>query len=189
MELTNVLPAPTETLTPTMARRHLPVLNTPAPAPPAPPAEAENEPPPWHWIPMGTVISVVAFALLAQGAAALAVRLLARVYPPNSTAAQMAAIRAARGASATTTELAAGMIPLATLLASVGLGGYVIGRYGERTNERHGMLSGLCTAVLFWAVTGRLGVMLAVVPFAMGAGWLAARGGTAVRARDLAKRA
>jgi hypothetical protein len=172
-----------------MARRHLPVLNTPAPAAPAPTPAADNDPPPWHWIPMGTVVSVVTFALLAQGAAALVAKLLARVYPPHSTAAQMAAIRAARGTSAVATELVAGMIPLVTLLAAVGLGGYVIGRYGERTNERHGTLSGLCTAVLFWAVPGRLWAMLAVVPFAMGAGWLAARGGVAVRTRDLAKTA
>jgi hypothetical protein len=167
-----------------MARRHLPVLQTPAPAAPATTtAAAGEEPPPWHWIPLGTVVSVVVFALLAQGAAALAARLLARVYPPHSTAAQLAAIRASRGAAAVATELAAGMVPLAALLAAVGLGGYVVGRYGDRTNDRHGTLSGLCTAVLFWAVTGRLGTMLAVVPFAGLAGWLGARGGLAVKAR------
>ena len=98
-------------------------------------------------------------------------------------------MRRANPVGAYATELAAGMIPLATLLASVALGGYFIGRYGERTNDRHGALSGLCTALLFWAVTGRLGSMLAVVPFAAAAGWLAAKGGAAVRARDLSKRA
>ncbi|MFO0607760.1 MAG: hypothetical protein U0324_31645 [Polyangiales bacterium] len=172
-----------------MARRHLPVLNAPAPAPkaaPAPDANADgsaDEPPPWHWVPLGTVVSVVAFALLAQGAASLATRVLARVYPPGSTATQLAAIRAARGAAAVATELVAGMVPLAALLAAVALGGFVVGRYGERTNDRHGALSGLCTGVVFWAVTGRLGAMLAVVPFAGAAGWAAARAGLAVRAR------
>ncbi len=167
------------------ARRHLPVLQgpaTPAPATPAASSGDAAEPPAWHWIPMGTVISVVAFALLAQGAAALSVRLLGRVYPPHATPAQIAAIRASRGASAVATELAAGAVPLAALVASVALGGFVIGRWGERTNARHGTLSGLVTAGLFWAVTGRLPTLLAVVPVAMVAGWAAARWGATRRA-------
>lgn len=168
-----------------MARRHLPVLpSAPQPAPAAAPEGAPEEPPPWHWIPLGTVVSVVAFALLAQGAAALSSRLLARVYPPHATPAEMAAIRAADPAAART-ELLAGAVPMAALLASVALGGYVVGRYGARTNARHGTLSGACTAVLFWAVTGRLWAMLAMVPLAMVAGWAAARGGVAVREASL----
>ena len=171
------------THTPMAARRHLPVLqNAPSPAPATPASEAD-EAPPWHWIPLGSVVSVLAYALLAQGAVALSVKLLATVYPPHATAAQIASIRASnRGAALT--ELAAGMVPVAALLASVGLGGYFIGRYGARTNARHGTLSGLVTAALFWLVTGRLTAMLLMVPLAMAAGWGAARAGTWVRDRD-----
>ena len=164
-------------------RRHLPILqSSPAPAPAAAEGGAD-EPPPWHWIPLGSVVSVVAFALLAQGAASLATRILARVYRPNLSVADIAAIRRASPASAYATELVAGSVPLLALLASVGLGGYFIGRYGARTNARHGTLSGACTALLFWLVTGRLTTMLAVVPFAMAAGWAAAVGGTRLRDR------
>ncbi len=168
---------------PMAARRHLPVLQNTAPSA-SPTAEtAPEDPPPWHWIPLGSVVSVVTFALLAQGAATLSTRLLSRVYRPGLSVAEIAAIRSANPVSAYGTELVAGVVPLVALLASVGLGGYFIGRYGERTNARHGTLSGACTGLLFWLVTGRLSTMLAVIPFAMLAGWAAALGGTRVRDR------
>lgn len=166
------------------ARRHLPVLqNTAAPSAPTAAEGSAEEPPPWHWIPLGTVVSVVGFALLAQGAASLSTRVLARVYRPGISVAEIAAVRRANPAGAYATELLAGVIPLLALLASVALGGYFIGRYGERTNARHGTLSGACTGVLFWLVTGRLTTMLLVIPFAMAAGWGAARAGNLVRDR------
>ena len=171
-----------------MARRHLPIVNNSSPAPasgPAPGQEAESEPPPWHWIPLGTVVSVVVFALLAQGAGKLAVHALGRVYRPGMSPAEMAAVRAAHPAEARTAEILAGGIPVVTLLLAVALGGYTIGRYGPRTNARHGTLSGACTGLLLWAVTGRLWAMLAVVPVAMLAGYLGARGGVHVRDRAL----
>ncbi len=165
------------------ARRHLPVLPNTPPATPATHDGGADEPPPWHWIPLGSVVSVVAFALLAQGAASLSTRILARVYRPNLTAAEIAVIRRADPTRAYATELAAGAVPIAALVASVALGGYFIGRYGARTNARHGTLSGACTAALFWFVTGRLPSMLLMIPLAMLAGWAAAKGGAAVRAR------
>ena len=66
-----------------------PILRDAAPAtvPASPSDEAASEPPPWHWIPLGTTVSLVGFGLLAQGAAALSVRLLGRVYPMGATAA------------------------------------------------------------------------------------------------------
>lgn len=159
-----------------MARRHLTVLPT---APKA--SEHTDDPPAWHWIPLGTVVSVVVFALLAQGAAKLAVMLLAKVYPPGASAAQITLIRASDPVRARGYELAAGVIPVAGLLLSVALGAYVIGRYGDRTNNRHGMLSGAVTALVFWAVTGWLSTMLVMVPLAMAVGWGATAMGFAVR--------
>lgn len=38
---------------------------------------------------------------------------------------------------------------------------------GRGTTARHGTLSGMTTAVLFRAMTGRMGALLAVVPVAM----------------------
>ena len=80
-------------------------------------------------------------------------------------------------------ELAAGAVSLGALVLSIALGAYVVGRRGAHTNARHGMLSGACTAVLFWAVTGLHGVVLVAVPLGMLAGDLAARAGIAVRNR------
>ena len=177
-------------MSPTAPRRHLPILQTaPAKAPAAPSADpnaAPEEPPPWHWIPLGTVVSGVTCALLAPGAGALSARALARVYPPGSNAQQVAAIQRAHPSAAYGAELLAGAISTLALLAAVGLGGYFIGRYGSRTNARHGTLSGACTALLFWAVTGWLAPMLVMIPLAMLAGWASAKGGCAIRDRDLA---
>lgn len=166
-------------------RRHLPILRETAPAaPPAPsPGAPAEEPPPWHWIPLGTTLSIVGFALLGQGAAALSVRLLSLVYPPGSSAATIARLRAASPGPAMAAELGAAAIPVATMLLAVGVGAYVVGRRGERTNARHGMLSGGLTVLVFWALTGRSWAMLALVPFAMGVGHLAAHLGVARRER------
>lgn len=165
-------------------RRHLPILRDAAPAtvPASPADEAASEPPPWHWIPLGTTVSLVGFGLLAQGAAALSVRLLGRVYPLGATAAQVAHIRAAHPAAARSVELTAALIPLLTLLLSVAVGSYVVGRRGNGTNARHGMLSGGLTVLIFWAVTGRLWSLLALVPVAMAVGYFSARWGVARRA-------
>ena len=167
-------------------RRHLPILRD-VPGPPAPVAAAAeapaDDPPPWHWIPLGTTVSLVGFALLAQGAAALSVRLLGRVYPPNSTAAQVAAIRSAHPGPARSVELIAAMVPLLALVFAVAAGAYVVGRRGDATNARHGMLSGGLTVLVFWGVTGRLWSMLALVPVAMAVGYFAARWGAARRLR------
>ena len=135
-------------------RRHLPILRDAAPAtvPASPSDEAASEPPPWHWIPLGTTVSLVGFGLLAQGAAARSV------------------------------ELTAALIPLFTLLLSVAVGSYVVGRRGNGTNARHGMLSGGLTVLIFWAVTGRLWSLLALVPVAMAVGYYGARWGVARRA-------
>lgn len=169
-------------------RRHLPILRdaAPATAPSSPADEAASEPPPWHWIPLGTTVSLVGFGLLAQGAAALSVRLLGRVYPMGATAAQVAHIRAAHPATARSVELTAALIPLFTLMLAVAVGSYVLGRRGDGTNARHGMLSGGLTVLVFWAVTGRLWSLLALVPVAMGVGYLGARWGVARRARSFA---
>lgn len=165
------------------ARRHLPVLQQrPQSAPEALPDRAD-EPPPWHWIPMGTVVSVVAFALLAQGAAALSLRALATVYPANAKPADIAAVRARIPLRANAMELLAGTVPALTFLLAVALGGFVVGRYGPQTNHRHGVLSGACTALLVWFVTGRVTAMLLMIPLAMLAAGGAARLGVRLRER------
>ena len=111
-------------------RRHLPIVREPAPAPAAPPDEGPAEPPPWHWIPLGTTVSLVGFGLLAQGAAALSVRLLGRVYPPGSTAAQVARLRAAQPAFARSVELVAALVPVAMAV------GLLAARWGVTRRDR-----------------------------------------------------
>ena len=95
-------------------------------------------------------------------------------------------IRAAHPAAARSVELVAALIPLLTLLLAVAVGSYVVGRRGDRTNARHGMLSGGLTVLVFWAVTGRLWSLLALVPVAMAVGLFTARWGAVRRDRVLA---
>lgn len=166
-------------------RRHLPVLNAPpsAPTPAAEPAEGGVTQVPWHWVPLGTTVSVVCFALLASAAAAASMRIYAATYGLGPTPISIAAVRAARPMAARGAEMLAGLVPLGALLASVALGGWFVGRFGRGTTARHGALSGLTTSLLFWAVAGRMGALLAVVPFAMAVGYGAARWGTSRRDR------
>jgi len=123
------------------------------------------------------------FALLAQGAAALSVRLLGRVYRPGSSVAEIARQRADNPGAARFAELGASAIMVSTLLLAAAVGAYVVGRRGDRTNARHGMLSGGLMVTVIWAATGRQWSLLALVPFAMAAGHLAARWGVVRRER------
>ena len=104
----------------------------------------------------------------------------------HATAAQVAHIRAAHPAAARSVELTAALIPVLALLLAVAVGSYVVGRRGDRTNARHGMLSGGLTVMIFWVVTGRLWSLLPLVPLAMALGHLAGRWGVARRDRSLA---
>jgi hypothetical protein len=142
-----------------MARRHLPVVN-PTPARAAPPTDAATtapeEPHPWHWIPLGTVVSVLAFALLAPG-----VPWLLRVFVgPRPASSAVAAL--------------AGGLSLAAMLLAVAAGGAVVGRFGPAPQTRHGALSAVCTTLLLWAVTQRPWFLLCLLPLSLAVGWASA---------------
>jgi hypothetical protein len=160
-------------------RRHLPVL--PA-APAAPPPEAPSEPPPWHWIPLGSVVSLVALIPIGPAVQRVMRAALEVAYPAGATAAQLAALRRASPGRGLAAEVLAVLVPVAAVLLCVGLGGYVVGRRGERTNHRHGVLSGACTALLCGALSGSVVATLVLVPLAMLAGGVSARVG--VRRRE-----
>ncbi len=164
-----------------MARRHLPVIASEAPTPTEP--TADDAPPPWHWIPLGTAVSVLTFALLAPGANALGRGVLGHFYRGVTGTRAMLALRAQHPAQAMVYESTVGALALATLTVAIALGGYVIGRYGATTNTRHGTLSGIVTAALFWAVTRMLPVVLVAVPLGGIAGGLGALAGIVARDR------
>lgn len=162
-------------------RRHLPVLS---PAPAAPPPDAPSEPPPWHWIPLGSVVSLLALIPLGPVVQRGMRAALEIAYPAGSTAAQLAALRQGAPGRGLAAEALAVLVPVGAVLLCVALGGYVVGRRGERTNHRHGVLSGACTALLCGALSGSVAATLALVPLAMLAGGLSARVGVRRRERS-----
>ena len=91
-------------------RRHLPVL--PA-APAAPPPEAPSEPPPWHWIPLGSVVSLVALIPIGPAVQRVMRAALEVAYPAGATAAQLAALRRASPGRGLAAEVLAVLVPVA----------------------------------------------------------------------------
>lgn len=163
-------------------RRHLPVLS---PAPAAPPSEAAAEPPPpWHWIPLGSVVSLLALIPLGPVVQRGMRAALEIAYPAGVTAAQLATLRRGAPGRGVAAELLAVTVPVGAVLLCVALGGYVVGRRGERTNHRHGILSGACTALLCGALSGSVVATLALVPLAMLVGGVSARVGVNRRERS-----
>ncbi|MEZ4393816.1 MAG: hypothetical protein R3A48_22315 [Polyangiales bacterium] len=162
------------------SRRHLPVLQS-APAAPAAPAQ---EPPAWHWIPLGSVVSLLALIPAAPAMLSGMRAALGLTYRPGSSAGEIAAARAAAPARSVAIELLAAAVPVATVLLCVALGAWVVGRRGARTNHRHGVLSGALTAALCGALAGSVTATLVLVPLAMWVGGAAARAGVARRERS-----
>lgn len=150
----------------------------------APVSPAPQDPPAWHWIPLGTVISLVALIPLAPAMLGVMRRILSRAYRPGLSAAEVAQVRAGAPVRVIALELAASAIPVLTLLLCVALGAYTLGRRGARTNRRHGALSGACTALLCGALAKSLLVTTALVPLAMLVGHFAARAGVQRRDRS-----
>jgi hypothetical protein len=162
-------------------RRHLPVLSS---APAAPPPESVTEPPPWHWIPLGSVVSLLALIPLGPAVQRGMRAALEIAYPAGATAAQLATLRRVAPGRGLASEVLAVSVPVGAVLLCVALGGYIVGRRGERTNHRHGVLSGACTALLCGALSGSVVATLALVPLAMLVGGVSARVGVNRRERS-----
>src|SRR4051794_31106751 len=119
---------------PMAEKRRLPVLQDRAPAPEPP---ADDAPPPWHWVPIGAVVSIATGMALARSFyMPWMQRQLERVY---GTVASPEAY--ARADARLTTDardalmLRLSLAGLAVALVSVAVGGLVVGRFGGgRTN-------------------------------------------------------
>lgn len=161
-------------------RRHLPVL----PSAPAAPSAPAQDPPAWHWIPLGTAISLLALIPAAPAMLSVMRAALGLAYRPGSSASEVAAVRSAAPMRGVAIELLAAAVPVGTVLLCVALGAWVVGRRGARTNHRHGVLSGALTGLLCAALARSVTAALVLVPLAMLVGGGAARAGVGRRAQS-----
>lgn len=162
-------------------RRRLPVLSN------TPPQPAEEPRPPWHWVGFGAVAIIAAWLPLAYVGAGVSARVMASRF---GAGASQEAIELALGAMSAAER--ARLMALVALPSVLGLavaafgGGFVVGRFGERTTAREAALSGVVVALvacaMAWAgptwgaLLGAL-VMLAVASgFAAWGGRLGASG-------------
>lgn len=151
---------------------------------PAAPAAPEQEPPAWHWIPLGSAVSLLALIPAAPAMLSVMRAALGLAYRPGSSAHEVAAVRATSPARGVAIELLAAAVPVITVLLCVALGAWVLGRRGARTNHRHGVLSGALTAALCGVLARSVTATLVLVPLAMLVGGAAARAGVGRRVRS-----
>src|SRR5262249_27861615 len=148
---------------------------------------AEDERPPWQWVGFGTVAIFVAWLPLSYVAELLRRRMTAAwlgdTRSPEEAARALAAL-----APADRVKLGLAM----TLLHGGGLalaafaGGYLVGRWGRATSDRHAALAGFAAAlvatVLAW--NGVSWVPLVTLGLAAFFAWLGGRKGARRRAQD-----
>ena len=136
-------------------KRRLPVIpsgDAPADVP------GEEPPPPWHWVPLGAVIMIGVGAVLAKsfyvpyvqrcvGRGVRSPSHDARVRPDRSAAERFGApIRCTGNCSGARFRSRCSLSPS---------GDFVVGRFGARTNQRHGTLAGIAAMVLLLVFAGR----------------------------------
>jgi hypothetical protein len=169
-------------------KRRLPVLQGGSSAPSEP---AEGEQPPWHWVPIGALVTIAVGVVLAKSFYVPFVqRQIERVYGPVHTPEEYARINATLSTAvrdALQLRLMLAALPIAFI--SIFVGGLVVGRFGAKTNARHGTLSGITATVLLVLFAGRsvrAGEALAyaaLVPFGALVSWFGARVGVFLRER------
>lgn len=168
-------------------KRRLPVLQPSA----APAPEEEASTPPWHWIPLGMVVSLVVGAVFARSFwVPFAQRSVEAVYGAGRSPEEYARIdRTLSAAARDGLQLRLALAGAVVAVLAVVLGGLVVGRFGKQTNERYGALAGLGTTLLLMLFMGRSGGVagllgsVLLVPLGGLGGWLGARFGVWLRER------
>jgi hypothetical protein len=150
-------------------------------------SEASTDaPPPWHWVPLGALVSIAVGAVLARCVwRPLQQRLVTELYQGAATREQVLRVDARLSdAARTAVLLKVALAGAVVALLSVAIGGFIVGRFGRGTNRRHGTLAGLTAMALVVLFTGRgatftglLGLAGLVVAGGL-AGYLGARLGT-----------
>ncbi len=139
-------------------KRRLPIVqNNAPPTPPATESEGASEQPPWHWVPIGALVTIVVGVVLAKSFYVPYVqRQVERVYGAVHTPEEYARVNERLATSvrdALQLRLMLAALPVA--LVSIFVGGFVVGRFGAKTNARHGTLAGLCATVLLVLFAGK----------------------------------
>ena len=156
-------------------RRRLPVLsNTP---PPEAGDDEGEERPPLHWVGFGTVAIFAAWLPLAYVAGAVSSRVMTSRFGGDASQEAIALGVAAMDPGGRARLMATVALPgLAALAIAAFGGGFVVGRFGDRTGTREAALSGVAcaivTSILAWsgvtltAVAGVIVTALVAVGFA-----------------------
>jgi hypothetical protein len=177
-------------------KRRLPVLQN-APTPPGSEGGDDSgdggEQPPWHWVPIGALVTIVVGVVLAKSFYVPYVqRQIERVYGVVRTPEEYARVNEHLSTSvrdALQLRLMLAALPVAVVAMFVG--GFVVGRFGAKTNARHGTLAGIASTVLLVVFAGRTVNASGAIAYALlvpiGAlvSWFGARVGVWLRMRDL----
>ncbi|MEI8256873.1 MAG: hypothetical protein WCJ30_14465 [Deltaproteobacteria bacterium] len=169
-------------------KRRLPVLSN---APEVSDAPDENPQPPWHWVPLGALITIAVGVVLAKSFYVPFVqRQIERVYGVLRTPDDYARVNASLPTAvrdALQLRLMLGALPLAVV--SLFAGGLAAGRFGARTNARHGTLAGITATTLLVVFAGRSAratealAYAVLIPVGAVVGWIGARVGVFLRDR------
>lgn len=173
-------------------KRRLPVLQNASPPIATDPETGKTLPPAWHWVPLGALVILGVGVILAKSFyVPFMQRQVARVYGSATTREAYDRIDAQLSDAtrdALRWKLMLGAIPVAVL--SVAIGGFVVGRFGARTNQRHGTLAGITAMVLLLLFAGHgarsMNEVVAyamLVPFGGMVGYLGGLAGVFFRAR------
>ncbi len=175
-------------------KRRLPVLsNSPevTDGPKATEPTDENPPPPWHWVPLGALITIAVGVVLAKSFYVPFVqRQVERVYGALRTPEEYTRVNATLPTAvrdALQLRLMLGALPVAVV--SLFVGGLAVGRFGARTNARHGTLAGITATTLLVVFAGRslrateALAYAVIIPIGALVGWIGARVGVFLRDR------
>lgn len=171
-------------------RRRLPVLSSPPPEPGGASSDDDAEPrPPWHWVGFGVVAIFAAWLPLAYLGASASSRVMNARFGADASKDQievaLAAMTAAERAKLMTTVALPSIFGLA--VAAFG-GGFVVGRFGDKTGVREAAISGAITGALAtalaWSGPTLSTLVAAFVTIAVATGFAALGGKTGTRRRE-----
>lgn len=138
-------------------RRRLPVLNDPPPKAGGADAgggDEETEPrPPWHWIGFGVVAIFAAWLPLAYLGGEASSRVMRGRFGADASKESIELALAAMTAAERARLMATVALPsIAGLAVAAFGGGYVVGRFGDRTGAREAGIAGAITGVFATAL-------------------------------------
>jgi hypothetical protein len=168
-------------------RRRLPVLNRPA-EPAREPETEEEARPPLHWVGFGTVAIFAAWLPLTYAAGAVSSRVMEGRFGKDASKDAITLALQAMDAGERARLMAIVALPgLAALAIAAFGGGFVVGRFGDRTGTREAALAGGIAAVIAslmaWAGPTASALVAATVTMLVAVGFAAWGGRTGSKRR------